>query len=1573
MGRSSGGSFRFEKGRLLRRSKTVELWDGWIDGHPHLIKRFLKSRSLCWHEYALLSRVKHSILPKPTLAGYTREGSFCYGMPVECNSGRKQEFPDLPQFSLLLLSLIYILQKKKIEVHWNPDHIFFDSKAQESFIAGMHPVKGKENDTSDEKHLTLLCAFAAKHLESSHPLLKILRKWMRRKEFQLSGCLAELYSSFSVPLNRTIAVYEWPYTRELELIGGLYRLAEQEKGRLLVLQGEAGEGKTTLLRQIYSDLILRDSRTIFFPARKEERTLHSAKALAKLVQQSFPNSQPPRDWTETAIRTYLIKVLQESKTVTNILVDNFHNFDTFSKVFLLRLFQELSSLKVLFVVSSNCQPVTAGSAMSDFALTVPLQKPLLKHLQDSVMVPLWQEKQRKYFMEHIYQRTSGNPLFFQEYLSEAFRSRDNRIEWQDGEWRFARAGVPDFPAGLLEFYWNNAPELDPDEISFLEVASLKGEMFDPSQNEVPIVQSLIAKNVLMESEGRHRFRRELFSEAIQKRLSPERTKEIHRKLASELSHNVQPDSMIPLAHHYMKAGEPAAALQWVCRSIDELGYSIEPSALKILSELEPFVAHLTQLQRVTLFRRQGNAYVRRGKFAHAAVSYRKAIESATDDPALQFHLGVLLAECHILQEDIVSAQHSLSKLGTIAKSVTDEAILFRYYIARGVCSHYNGPRNQEDFQKAFDFAESLADDSMLAHAHRRCAWLSLKEGKLVEASRLARKALRHAKIARDTEEAGNCYKIFASIAWRKSRHDLAEKMMKKSIRAFQRTQNEFGCAGVWNLLGNVYLEKYKFIDSARCFEKAVALFGHLDHSREVSLAQFNMGLVYLEQGRLKEAEKIFLRCRSIDKVSGNKWFYAYDLRAIAVYCILQGYPRKATRLLKRTLEICEELKAEGDILQTKMILLFHHLDQGNYREAQPVVRFLEQRLDEIKEPLTEAEIHHLLAYYYGFLNDLTKAGVHLKQSLSTGRRIRHYKLIGKNKILSLIFRGTPPRQDDREFARAISNFRKSKNQLEFADYLLKFYRAYPALIQEKSHQRRIRWMDSLYRNLRIRPRYQAVRKLTQGRSGRDVVEPVYGWWQSLLSMMSSPDNLKAKLQSVLKDLSSELHCSFSQIHYLNEAGTFERVFYGETTATTTTEELSARILERTMRKRESLCLDASMDPELSRHSWVLSNEVRSVLAIPFFKSDQFLGLWYFERRKTAPVFTGQDLQKASFFSTVCSPWLEKAMDAEATRRIQEVQPPGKGFEDMIAVSPSIQDIVHLVQKVAPLDVSVLISGESGTGKELIARNIHRLSQRAAGPFIALNCSAIPETLIESELFGHARGAFTGAVAAKPGSVERAHRGTLFLDEIGDLSSAAQAKLLRVIQEREVQRVGETSIRKIDVRFLFATHRPLERLVQNGEYREDLYYRITGYTLTIPPLRERKEDIPVLVRYFTEKYSRAFQKESIRFSTAAMKVLCDYPWPGNIREMENLVQTVLVNCDSGGTIEADALPRSIRTPRIMNNGSSMSLEEGKELFERDFVLQALTRNQWNKSRTAKELKITRQGLINMIQRLRIEKH
>ncbi|MDQ0287328.1 two-component system response regulator AtoC [Desulfofundulus luciae] len=321
-----------------------------------------------------------------------------------------------------------------------------------------------------------------------------------------------------------------------------------------------------------------------------------------------------------------------------------------------------------------------------------------------------------------------------------------------------------------------------------------------------------------------------------------------------------------------------------------------------------------------------------------------------------------------------------------------------------------------------------------------------------------------------------------------------------------------------------------------------------------------------------------------------------------------------------------------------------------------------------------------------------------------------------------------------------------------------------------------------------------------------------------------------------------------------------------------------------------------------------------------------------------------------------------AMEVEALREGRTPEP--LSMETMIGQSPAMQAVYKNIGRVAASNVTVLIQGESGTGKELVARAIHNNSSRRDGPFIKINCAAIPENLMESELFGHEKGAFTGAGARKPGKFELAHRGTIFLDEIGELSLATQAKLLRVLQEKEFERVGGTEIIRVDVRILAATNKDLEHCVQEGTFREDLYFRLKVVTIWLPPLRERMEDVPVLARAFLQKYSREQNKIVTDFSPEAMALLMQYDWPGNVRELRNICEQAVV-MTRGPVILPEDLPHSLRFPQhelkenIIKPG--MTLKEIVADVERRVILKALQEHNWNRTATARALGLNRRSL------------
>ncbi len=306
-------------------------------------------------------------------------------------------------------------------------------------------------------------------------------------------------------------------------------------------------------------------------------------------------------------------------------------------------------------------------------------------------------------------------------------------------------------------------------------------------------------------------------------------------------------------------------------------------------------------------------------------------------------------------------------------------------------------------------------------------------------------------------------------------------------------------------------------------------------------------------------------------------------------------------------------------------------------------------------------------------------------------------------------------------------------------------------------------------------------------------------------------------------------------------------------------------------------------------------------------------------------------------------------------------------DNIIGNSSAMQEVFDLIAQVAPSESTVLIRGESGVGKELVAQAIHYNSLRHANKFIKVNCAALPETVIESELFGHEKGAFTGAVSRRQGRFELAEGGTIFLDEIGDLTPMMQIRLLRVLQEREFERVGGTETIRVNVRIIAATNRDLESMMEQGKFRHDLYYRLNVFPIHIPPLRERRADILDLANHFVELYARKNMKEIRRISSSAIDLLTHYRWPGNVRELENCIERAVLLC-TDGVIHGHHLPPTLQTAETTGTQPQQTLKAALERYERDLIVEALKHYRGNKSKAAKAL-----GITDRIMGLRVEKY
>lgn len=328
--------------------------------------------------------------------------------------------------------------------------------------------------------------------------------------------------------------------------------------------------------------------------------------------------------------------------------------------------------------------------------------------------------------------------------------------------------------------------------------------------------------------------------------------------------------------------------------------------------------------------------------------------------------------------------------------------------------------------------------------------------------------------------------------------------------------------------------------------------------------------------------------------------------------------------------------------------------------------------------------------------------------------------------------------------------------------------------------------------------------------------------------------------------------------------------------------------------------------------------------------------------------------------------VERALKKLYIRRADQVKPASRDnkFYGLIGESSATKNIFKMISKAAKVSATILITGESGTGKELVARAIHYDSARAAAPFVPVNCGGIPETLLESELFGHVKGAFTGATESRAGFFQTAEKGTIFLDEISETSLSMQVKLLRVLQEKEISMVGSSRTRKVDVRIISATNKNLPNLVKNEVFREDLFYRLNVISIDVPPLRDRDEDILILAKHFVDKFARELDRPALKFSNSAKMALRNYDWPGNVRELENLIQRLVVMSDRK-IIDVADLPSQMRFSALRGAGLDRTLSE----VEIDYIRNVLSNTKGNKTKAAKILGIDRKTLREKLNKIK----
>jgi transcriptional regulator with GAF, ATPase, and Fis domain len=400
--------------------------------------------------------------------------------------------------------------------------------------------------------------------------------------------------------------------------------------------------------------------------------------------------------------------------------------------------------------------------------------------------------------------------------------------------------------------------------------------------------------------------------------------------------------------------------------------------------------------------------------------------------------------------------------------------------------------------------------------------------------------------------------------------------------------------------------------------------------------------------------------------------------------------------------------------------------------------------------------------------------------------------------------------------------------------------------------------------------------------------------------------------------------------------------------------LSDSILAKVVETKKALIVsDALSDGQFRNSLSVVNLRLTSVMCVPLLERGNLIGVIYVGNDHVAQLFDETHLEILTIFAAQASLLIRNALlvnELQLDNRSLHERIERMRFGEILGASPVMQEVFRKVQKVAGTDISVLVTGETGTGKELIARELHNRSPRAKGPFVSINCGAIPETLLESELFGYVRGAFTGAVANKTGRFQAANKGTLFLDEIGEMPLALQVKILRALQDRVVLRVGDTVPEPVDIRIIAATNRELEAEIKGGRFREDLYYRLNVVHLHLPPLRDRGDDIVVLARYMLSRYAPEYGNKIRGFTPSSIAAIKRHRWPGNIRELENRVKKAVVLAEKALLGPEDLGLNPDELPPIL------PLTEAREKWQREYINEVLALNGGNRTKTARDLNV-----------------
>jgi Nif-specific regulatory protein len=1189
--------------------------------------------------------------------------------------------------------------------------------------------------------------------------------------------------------------------------------------------------------------------------------------------------------------------------------------------------------------------------------------------------------------EAVYGLAGGIPLLIEEATKSMVRS--GVLERRRGKWRLHPAVLASIrpsrrSAWVMERQLDGTSE---DERALLEVSSLAGTGIDveafreatgyPERSILRDLTTLVNRGLMVRGEnGEFSPSNTHLASLVVGLVSDVRLKDLHLSLSRALleSHPV------PATKHLLLGSEDSAALETGLKRARELAARGRTDDARLLYEIA-LKKSLAPNQRFAVLEELSRVYDRSSEYRPGLESVYEAINVGEEIGLDVGDLRIRAAAMHRKLGERAEAEGMLDGVlsGSPDSRTRCSALCDLAWIFMEKAQMEKALRTAKEGR---DIAEATGDARCLARVYHTLGAILWSEGKVEPSEELLEKAVQLKIELGDHSSAADSLNNLGVICWSKGDMDGAESTYGKALKEFEKVKDQGGIAAVRTNLGLVAWTRGQWEKALSDYESAYAIQERIGDEEALARLDNIIGVAEEHLGNWSKALFHFRRHLRFNRSRKDKKGVAVSLNSIGELLFKLGALGRAANAFEK----CLVLRRKSDDLEGEALCL---LNLALVKSESGDLEAARSHIENSIKIFTREKIEKDVGTAYRIKAEILYKMNRVSAALRSSRKAMILSQKSEDRLeLSQIYRtlgmlpGAPPDERDNYFLESAriatdlnARYELGKTLLCHGSYLLARDGGLAESVQKLSDATSIFRRLGAQRELRRAKEHcaVAVSRIADLRGfGMGMLQ--VSALNEIAGLIGSIVDIGGFYERVVETMVRLLGAERGLLLMFAEDGRKLEVAAQSSMDSATLEDattLSKGVVKETRGKGVPVISDdAAHDPRFNRNRSVILNNIHSLLCVPLKIGNEIVGTLYVDSRLDRRLFSKDDIPFVSTLANLMSIAIQNARYHDEVRRenihLQNEIRERYGLQSIIGRSPAMQQVFTSISRIADTDSTVLIRGETGTGKELVARAIHYSSKRSQKRLLTIDCGALPEGLLESELFGHKRGSFTGAVADKMGLFEVSDGGTVFLDEIGDAPMSVQSRLLRVLEQSEVRRIGEGHYRKVDVRIICATNKELEKEVQAGRFRKDLYFRLNVLGIRLPPLRERREDIPLLANYFVEQMGKELGKKVEGITPGAVRALMVYNWPGNVRELKNEMAKACTLLPESQVVQRCDLSEAVRG-EMERDGEERPLKKITGGIERGMILESLRSNEWNRSKAARELGLSRQGLINKMRR------